>query len=89
MDESPRCTAATQPDSNLQALKRLRATFKWRAQELPRTLRCTVCDANPKAHFMHVVIATAEPCWNGVSTASTNAKLEGYQACVMLDQDVS
>jgi hypothetical protein len=38
-----------------EALKRLRATFKWRAQELPRTLRCTICDGNPKAHFMHVV----------------------------------
>jgi hypothetical protein len=47
--------AATRPDNALQALKRLRATFKWRAQELPRTLRCTICDGNPKAHFMHVV----------------------------------
>ena len=55
MNKRLRRAAATQPDTTLQALKRLRATFKWRAQELPRTLRCTICDGNPKAHFMHVV----------------------------------
>ncbi len=42
-----------------QALKRLRATFGWRAKEQPQSLSCTVCEKDPTAHFMHVV----RLCW--------------------------
>lgn len=60
--------------ANTQALKRLRATMRWRAKELPKTLLCTVCKADPKAHFMHVVRPHAFDAWHIQAARSRTSK---------------